>query len=286
MRLGTLDTELGHWRAHWVGGLIAQQGQRPATQGFATEDALMAALLSQEVDAATWDAAQLPVEAVPGTELAALCERGDIRDALVAPGLGALDQLPAGTRVGAAGALRQAQLAALRPDITFVALSGDTEAQLVALDRGEVGAVVVGYADLSRLGLTEAVTETLAPELCLPPIGQGGTAVVCRSDDEVSLSLLQATCDSFSSRREHAAEFLFRQAWQAQYPEPITACALASDRFLYLFTLGQASDGSLVKTRNSTHPGEIPRLVQETKANLRGLLHTTVATAKGIIRKE
>lgn len=275
IRLGTHDSELGHWRAHWIAAQLHEQEVRSAIQAYSTEPALYEALLGKEVDALTWDAAALPLEALAGTSLAALCERGDIRDALVAPGLGALDQLPAGTRVGAQGLLRQAQLHALRPDAEYVTLLGDTEVQLTALDQGEVSAVVVPYADLSRLGLAEAATEILAPELCLPPLAQGGTAVLCRTDDSTTLTLLQDSCDHFASRRELAAELLFRQAWTQRYTEPVTACALASDRFLYLFTLGQTLSGTLVRTRNSTHPSEVPRLVREAVTSLRGIIQGT-----------
>lgn len=268
IRLGTHDTALGNWRGRW----IQEQAGDITLVALPAESDLTLALLTGEVDAVVLDAAALPTTETPGTALVAVCQRGDIRDAVVSKTGATLGQLSAGTRAGSQGSVRLLQLTALYPDLVWVELRGDTEAQLQAVEDGLVDAAVVSYADLSRLGLAEAPSEILPPETCLPPIGQGSTVLQCRTGDDETAARLREACNHFESQRELAGEILFRQAWYQTHTEPITACALASDRFLYLFTLVQADTGELRKTRTSSHPSELPSLVWEAVRNVEELL--------------
>lgn len=268
IRLGTHDTALGHWRGRWIQELAGDI----TLVALPADTNLTLALLTGEVDAVVLDAATLPATETPETALVAVCQRGDIRDAVVSKTGATLAQLPTGTRVGSQDPIRLLQLTALCPDLAWVALEGDTEAQLQAIEDGSVEAVVVSYADLSRLGLVDAPSEILPPETCLPPIGQGSTVLQCRMGDDETTTRLREACNHFESQRELAGEILFRQAWYSSHTEPITACALASDRFLYLFTLVQTATGELRRTRTSSHPSELPFLVWAAVRNVEGLL--------------
>ena len=268
IRLGTHDTALGHWRSRW----IQEQAGDVTLVALPAESDLTLALLTGEADAVVLDAATLPVTEAPGTALVAVCQRGDIRDAVVSKSGETLAHLPAGAHVGSQDPVRLLQLNALYPELVWVELRGDTEAQLQAIEDGLVDAAVVSYADLSRLGLAEAPSEILPPETCLPPIGQGSTVLQCRTGNDETATRLREACNHFESQRELAGEILFRQAWYSTHTEPITACALASDRFLYLFTLVQTAAGELRRTRTSAHPSELPSLVWEAIHNVEGLL--------------
>lgn len=268
IRLGTHNTALGHWRGRWIQELAGDI----TLVALPGESDLTLALLTGEVEAVVLDAATLPITETPGTALVAVCQRGDIRDAVVSKTGQALTQLPAGTHVGSRDSVRLLQLNALYPELVWVELTRDTEAQLQAIEEGLVDAVVVSYADLSRLGLVEAPSEILPPETCLPPLGQGSTVLQCRTGDDETATRLREACNHFESQRELAGEILFRQAWYGRHPEPITACALASDRFLYLFTLVQTATGELRRTRTSSHPSELPSLVWEAVGNVESLL--------------
>lgn len=246
MTIAVSNDALGAWRAAWVGELLGG-----ATVLTCPDPA--AAVRSGKADAAVVSAENLCADLEP----AAFCERGDVREALVAPSIGTLEHLPEGARVGTSTLLRAAQLAELRPDLQLIVLEGPLEDQLTALDEGKVVAVVAAYADLSRLGLTEAATEIFAPELVMPPIGQGGTVVLCRKDDIESCARVNEACDHFPTRRELICELQFRRL----NPDPLTtACALASDRFLYLFMLQITPKGKAVRIRSSVPVGEAATL--------------------------
>lgn len=237
---------LGAWRGAWVTELLPG-----ATLRVCPDPA--AAVRSGQAEVAAIAASALPGDLEP----AAFLERGDLREALVAPGIGTLEHLPEHARVGGDTPLRLAQLQLLRPDLELIALSGTLEEQLEALDRGEVVALVASYADLSRLGLAEAATEIFAPELFMPAIGQGGTVLCCLPEALETCARVHEACDHFPTRRELVPELQFGY----RNPDPlVTACALASDRYLYLFVLQLTADGKALRLRSSVPVGEAATL--------------------------
>lgn len=135
------------------------------------------ALLRQEVDLAVHSLKDLPTRMPDGLALAAVVEREDPRDALVAtPGL-RLATLPAGARIGTSSLRRRAQLLARIPQVEILDVRGNVPGRLAKLDRGEFDALVLARAGLKRLGLIDRVTEAIDPSVVVPAVGQGALGV-------------------------------------------------------------------------------------------------------------
>lgn len=145
---------------------------------FAVE--LRAAVLAGECDLAVHSCKDLPVAPVDGLTIAAVPPREDPRDALCSRDGLTLAELPAGARIGTGSPRRIAQLRALRPDCDFVDIRGNVGTRLGRLEPGDLDAVVLAAAGLSRLGLSDTVTELLT---ILPAPAQGALAVECRADN-------------------------------------------------------------------------------------------------------
>jgi hydroxymethylbilane synthase len=161
------------------------------------------AVLEGRADLAVHSAKDLPSETAPGLLLAAVPERADPRDALVGTRLA---DIPTGGRIGTGSVRRRAQLAAIRPDLTFGSLRGNLETRVAKATQFD--AVVVAAAALDRLGLSEAAAEVLDPEVLLPQVAQGALAVECREgDDEVAERL--AAIDDPTARLTVEAERAF-----------------------------------------------------------------------------
>jgi hydroxymethylbilane synthase len=143
---------------------------------FAKE--VQTAVLDGRADLAVHSAKDLPSGSVPGLVIAAVPERGDPRDALVGS---TLADLPRGAEVATGSLRRQAQLAALRPDLRFVGLRGNMATRLAKASDHD--AVVVAAVALDRLGLAGHIAERLAVDAVLPQVAQGALAVECRADD-------------------------------------------------------------------------------------------------------
>lgn len=162
---------------------------------FAKE--VQAAVLDADADVAVHSAKDLPSVTPEGLALCSVPERLDPRDALVGAALG---DLAPGAVVATGAARRRAQLANLRPDLTFVELRGNMGTRLARAGDGTVDAVVVAMAAVERLGLADQVAETLPVVLMLPQVGQGALALECRADDAPVRSLLSAVDDEDAHR--------------------------------------------------------------------------------------
>ena len=167
---------------------------------------VQAAVLDGRADFAVHSAKDLPSSTPDGLTIAAVPERADARDALVGQ---RFDALPPGARIGTGSVRRRAQLAWLRPDLTFGGLRGNIDTRLSKA--GAFAAIVVAAAALDRLGRTSDLTELLPAELMVPQVGQGALAIECRAGDGATLATL-AAIEHGPSRRAVDAE----RAWLAE----------------------------------------------------------------------
>lgn len=167
---------------------------------------VQAALLDGRADIAVHSAKDLPSTPVEGLAIAAVPARADPRDALVGA---TLAELAPGACVATGSVRRRAQLAWLRPDLTFASLRGNMQTRLAKAE--DYDAIVVAAAALARLGRSAEITEVLAPELVVPQVGQGALIVECRADDGATRQAL-AAIDDEPSRRCVEAE----RAWLAE----------------------------------------------------------------------
>jgi hydroxymethylbilane synthase len=280
LRLATRGSPLARWQTDHVAALlraaspgvdvepvvVSTMGDRRLDQDiwqlggagvFVKE--VQAAVLDGRADAAVHSAKDLPSNpalAAPGLVLAAVPERGDPRDALVGR---ALADLPPGARVATGSTRRRAQLADLRPDLTFTGLRGSIATRLEKVAGGEVAAVVVAAAALARLGRLDEAAEVLRPEVVVPQIGQGALAVECRAGDD-ELQTLLAGVEHGPSRRAVDAERGFLASLGGGCELPAAAFAVVDgDGSGRLAALLATLDGRLVlRTATTFGPADDP----------------------------
>lgn len=223
-----------------------------AGQGvFAKE--VQAAVLEGRADVAVHSAKDLPASAEGPLRLAAVPERGDVRDALVGKALGALR---AGDVVASGSPRRRVQLARLVPGLCLAQLRGNIETRLARV--GDVDGVVVASVALARLGLEPDALGVLDPEVMVPQAGQGALALECRKDDAGTRRLLGAL-DHSPSHVALDAERAFLSTLGSGCDLPAGACALALGdgrvRLLGVLAGSDVRDGARA-------PGEDPPLAR------------------------
>jgi hydroxymethylbilane synthase len=156
--------------------------------------AIRRALLEGIVDLAVHSYKDLPTAAEHRLTIAAVPRREDPRDALVARDGLTLGELPAGSKVGTGAPRRIAQLRALGLGLDIVPIRGNVDTRLARVagagTSGDLDAVVLARAGLSRLGRLGVVTETLDPLQVLPAPAQGALAIECRASDARTRELL------------------------------------------------------------------------------------------------
>lgn len=222
MRAATRGSPLARWQTEHVASLLEARGVEVEavvveTTGDRQQDAplhaiggqgvfvkeVQAAVLDGRADIAVHSAKDLPSATAEGLMLVAVPERGDPRDALVGS---TLRGIPTGGRVATGSVRRRAQLAYLRPDLTFAELRGNIGTRL---DKAAgFDAIVMAAAALHRLGMSGRITEALDPTVFVPQVAQGALAVECRSDDEATIDRLRAV-EHAPSRRAVDAERAF-----------------------------------------------------------------------------
>ncbi|MDT7562808.1 MAG: hydroxymethylbilane synthase [Pseudonocardiales bacterium] len=186
--------------------------------------ALRDALSCGDVDFAVHSYKDLPTAQDPRFTLAAVPLREDPRDALVARDGMVLGELPAGSRVGTGSPRRAAQLRALGLGLEIVQLRGNVDTRIGKVRSGELDAVVLARAGLSRLGRLAEITETLDPLQMLPAPAQGALAIECRVDDMDTEHRLGALNDP-ASRVAVSAERAMLAALEAGCSAPVGALA-------------------------------------------------------------
>ncbi|MER5894262.1 hydroxymethylbilane synthase [Streptomyces sp. NPDC001876] len=190
--------------------------------------ALREALLRGEVDFAVHSLKDLPTAQPEGLVLAAVPEREDPRDVLVARDGLTFAQLPSGARIGTGSPRRMAQLNAYARshglDIETVAIRGNVDTRIGFVRSGELDAVVLAAAGLSRLGRTGEVTDFLPVDTVLPAPGQGALAIECAATS-ADLAAALAELDDPYTRVAVTAERALLAALEAGCSAPVGALA-------------------------------------------------------------
>lgn len=243
LRLGTRRSELATTQSGWVADRlralghevelveITTQGDRDQSTPLASlggtgvfVSALRDALRDGRVDIAVHSLKDIPTTPEDDLVIAAIPVREDPRDALVARDGLTLGELPAGATVGTGSPRRRAQLEALGLGLDIRGLRGNVDTRLGKVTSGELDAVVLARAGLSRLGRAAVVTEVLDPIQMLPAPGQGALAVEVRTADTATRTIVE-TIDDADTRACVTAERAVLAELEAGCSAPIGALA-------------------------------------------------------------
>lgn len=151
---------------------------------------LEVAIQNGQADIAVHSMKDVPMVLPEGFELPVICERENPMDAFVSSRIEHIDQLPKGAVVGTSSLRRQAQLLAIRPDLTIRFLRGNVGTRLAKLDAGEYDAIILATAGLMRLQLNDRIRHSIDAQQLLPAVGQGAVGIECREGDEAVKALL------------------------------------------------------------------------------------------------
>lgn len=279
LRLGTRRSALATTQSSWVADRLRAAGHdvelvEITTAGdvsgalltaiggtgvFAAE--IRKALLDGRIDVAVHSLKDLPTAPEPGLVVAAVPEREDPRDALVARDGLTLGELPAGSVVGTGSPRRTAQLASLGLGLDIRPIRGNVGTRVGLVESGKLDAVVLARAGLARLGQLDLVTEVIDPIQVLPAPGQGALAVECREDRSDVLAAVRALDDPDTRARVRAERSLLATL-EAGCTAPIGALAEVVDGEdgveLSLRAFAGSEDGSIELRRSLVGPYDRP----------------------------
>ncbi|MEV0145097.1 MULTISPECIES: hydroxymethylbilane synthase [unclassified Nonomuraea] len=210
--------------------------------------ALRDKLMEGEIDFAVHSLKDLPTKQDPAVTLAAIPARHDHRDALV--GRVRFADLAPGARVGTGSPRRVAMLRAMRPDLDYVPIRGNADTRIGKVTSGELDAVVLAAAGLTRIRRTSEISQIFEVEELMPAPGQGALAVECLADRADLIDFL-AVLDDPRTRSAVTAEREVLAALEAGCSAPVGAFAHDDGQTLNLTASVVAIDG-LRAVRKST----------------------------------
>jgi hydroxymethylbilane synthase len=222
------------------------------------------ALLDGRVDFAVHSLKDLETELPVGIVLACTLQREDARDTLILPPDAPRPTdpadpwavLPRGAVIGTSSVRRQAQLLAVRPDLSVTTFRGNVQTRLEKVRGGEVAASLLALAGLRRLGLESEAAVILDPETMVPAAGQGIVGITVRADDTELRELLAAIEDR-EAAAVSTAERALLGALDGSCRTPIGGHArLLPDGELRLTGLVARPVGSFLLKRSLTGPAQ------------------------------
>ncbi len=198
LRLGTRGSKLALWQAEHVAFVLKSKFPQLSTEiiiikttgdknlssslskigekGLFTKE-LEDNLLSNNIDLAIHSLKDLPVDFDTRLTLAAVMKREDPSDVLLSNKGYKWANLPIGARIGTSSLRRRAQIKSIRPDLEIVDIRGNIDTRIAKMIKEDLDGIVLAYAGLVRLDLTEYITDILPYDIMLPAVGQGAIAI-------------------------------------------------------------------------------------------------------------
>lgn len=155
------------------------------SKGLFTQE-LEEQLISHDIDFAVHSLKDLPVEMDDRLGLAAVMERDDPRDVVIANfEVNSLTDLR-GKRIGTSSPRRVAQISEAigdDKDTAFLPIRGNVETRISKLRAGEYDAIIMAAAGMKRLGLEHEISYYIDPNIVSPAPGQASVAIQCAKDN-------------------------------------------------------------------------------------------------------
>ena len=171
-------------------------------------------MLQNETDLAVHSLKDLPTNLPEGLVLGCVTERENPADALVVHEKlkdKQLETLPEGAVIGTSSLRRLAQLRYHFPHLEFKDVRGNLNTRLAKLDAGEYDALILAFAGLHRLGMSDRIHQVIPPEVSLHAVGQGALGIECRAGDNNILNLLKSLEHTATAQRCYAERAFLRE---------------------------------------------------------------------------
>jgi len=240
--IATRSSPLAMWQAQFVQWLLQEQWSEDVFQILGVTTAgddqsisiskeggkglyikeLEVALLDKRADICVHSMKDFPVEPAAGCSLAAVVERGEVRDVLISKGKKLLKDFTPEMKIGTSSLRRRALLRSQNVKTQIVDIRGNVDTRIKKMEAGEVDGIILAAAGVLRLGLENAISEYFDPTIFVPAPGQGAIAVECRSDDD-DLRLKLRRIHHDESGQACTAERAFLKAMGANCALPLGA---------------------------------------------------------------
>lgn len=166
------------------------------------------ALINGEIDFAAHSAKDMSVTQPEGLALGGAMHREDSRDCFISRDYKSINDMPIGARLGTASLRRKLQALRLHPDLLVEEVHGNVQTRMRKMDDGHYDAIILAFAGMKRLGLTNHVSQVFSRKEFHPAPGQGIIVCQFRASDTDTRDLMRAV-----NNKEAWTQLLCEQAF-------------------------------------------------------------------------
>jgi len=217
------------------------------------------AVAEKQVDFAVHSLKDVPSILPDDLILGCVPPREPFNDIFISKNGDTLDTIKQGALVGTSSLRRAVQVSRKRPDLTVKTIRGNVETRIKKVQDGTFDGIVLAQAGINRLGVS--VKHTPLPIIDFPPSpGQGALGIVCRKNDNQTISMLQKIQDN-NSRLEVESERALSEFVDSGCRFPVGAFAKIHGDALDLTVVAYSIDGKqalvVTKSGNKSNPYQI-----------------------------
>jgi hydroxymethylbilane synthase len=199
------------------------------------------AVAQKEVNFAVHSLKDVPSDLESNLILACIPKREVVNDVFISSNGSSLDDIKSGAIIGTSSLRRAVQIIRKRSDVTVKPIRGNIETRIKKASGKNYDGIVLAQAGISRLGV-DVNYHPLSVNDFSPSPGQGAIAIVARSDDLQTISMLKKIED-FESRLEIEAERALSDFIDSGCRFPIGAYAKSNGSEITLDVIAFSVDG-------------------------------------------
>jgi hydroxymethylbilane synthase len=199
------------------------------------------AVAEKEIDFAVHSLKDVPSDISESLTIACIPKRESANDVIITKEGYNLKTIPSNAVIGTSSLRRAVQVSRIRPDVVVKPVRGNIETRINKVMDGKFDAIILAEAGISRLSL-DVKHSVLSTKDFPPSPGQGALAIVCRSDDDKTISMLKKIEDE-KSRNEIEAERALSDYVDSGCRFPVGALAIGNSSTLKLRVAAYSVDG-------------------------------------------
>jgi len=201
------------------------------------------AVAEKQIDFAVHSLKDVPSDISKSLTIACVPKRESANDVLITKDGSNIKTIQLSAVVGTSSLRRAVQVSRIRPDVVVKPVRGNIETRINKVTDGKFDAIILAEAGISRLGL-DVKHSVLSTKDFPPSPGQGALAIVCRADDDKTISMLKKIEDK-KSRIEIEAERALSDYVESGCRFPVGALAIANSGMLKLTVSAYSVDGKI-----------------------------------------
>jgi hydroxymethylbilane synthase len=148
-------------------------------------------LLDNNIDIAVHALKDMPAEESEGLLTNCFLERNDPREILISKDNKLLNDLAPNSLIGTSSFRREFQIKKIRKDINCKLIRGNVDTRIKKLNDNLYDAIILSYAGINCLGLTQNISQIFSTSEIIPSAGQGVVALQCRKNDKDLIEFLK-----------------------------------------------------------------------------------------------